>query len=184
MNVTGLRFGFIPPHGFAGDLAVVCPGCRSRAVFTPPYGYLYVRDPQDVAPGLRCVRAYEGFVVERFPDVFPWRDPHNPWQKGRGTEDWGVVSCPACGRRRKHRLNWPADAFYKTDLSVGRLWAYSRDHLLQIRRHVVGDRSARRGFDMNRVPKAFILVRNRARVRKAIDGMLARPEVRIACAAR
>jgi hypothetical protein len=149
-------------------------------LFTPPYGY--IPDSKDAHPRLRGVQWGGGFAVERFPEVFPWRDPDNPWEHGRGKEDWGVIACPACGLRRKHQLDWPKEAFYKAELSVGLLWAYSRDHLLQIRHYVAGDGVRRGKFDMNRVPKEFILVRNRARVLKAIDEILARPEVSRAAA--
>ena len=144
-------------------------------MFTPPYGY--VPDSKDADPRLPGVQWGGGFAVERFPEVFPWRDPDNPWEHGRGKENWGVIACPACGLRRKHLLDWPKEAFYQAESSIGLLWAYSREHLVQIQRYVAGDRARRGTFDMNRVPKEFILVRNRERVLKAIERMLARPEV-------
>jgi len=159
----------------AFDIDVICPTCRSRALFTAPYSY--VPDRKDVNPRLPGVRLGGGFAVERFPEVFPWRDPDNPWKDGRGRVDFGVIACPGCGLRRKHQLDWPKDAFYKAELSMGLLWAYSRQHLVQIRHHVAGDRVPRGNLDMNRVPKEFILLRHRTRVLKAIDELLARADV-------
>jgi DNA-directed RNA polymerase subunit RPC12/RpoP len=176
MSVPGKSFGLLPRHWVAGDADVVCPACRSRALFTQPYGY--VPDLKDAEPRLPGVQWGGGFAVERFPDLFPWRDPDNPWEweHGREKANWGVIACPRCGLRRKHLLDWPKEAFYRAESAAGLLWAYSREHLVQIRHYVAGDRTRRGQFDMNRVPKEFIQVRNRARVLKAIDRMLERPE--------
>jgi hypothetical protein len=174
MSIRVTRFGHLPRHWVAVDVDVVRPACRSRARFTPPYGY--IRDLGDVDPRPPGVQWGGGFAVERFPEVLPWRDRDNPWVAGPGKANWGVIACPACGLRRKHPLDWPKEAFYRAEVSAALLWAYSREHLIQIQDYVAGDRTRRGGFDMNRVPREFLQVRNRARVLKAIDRMSPAPK--------
>lgn len=89
-------------------------------------------------------------------------------------EVWGVLSCRRCPLRRKHRLDWPADAFYRIESPPGTLWAYTRFHLVQIRRHLAGEPGRTGPFDMNRLPKPFLLKRNRDRLLRDIDAFLLR----------
>jgi hypothetical protein len=126
MSVPGKSFGLLPRHWVAGDADVVCPACRSRALFTQPYGY--VPELNDADPRLPGVQWGGGFAVERFPDVFPWRDPDNPWEweHGREKANWGVICCPHCGVRRKHLLDWPKDAFYRAESAAGLLGVLAR----------------------------------------------------------
>jgi hypothetical protein len=146
MIVVGNRFGYIVNWPARGDLAVSCPSCRCEAVFTSPYGFLR-REAAERAAGdsrLQGVRWSGGFVVVRFPDTFPWRDRNNPYTQHRRGQIWGVISCGQCAFRKKHLLDWPADAFYKIDSPAGMLWAYTRAHLVQIRAAWEGIRRAAR----------------------------------------
>jgi len=47
-----------------------------------------------------------------------------------------TVDCSACVARYRHPLDWPADAFYQTDSSVGLIWTYNRDHALRLRVYI------------------------------------------------
>jgi len=171
----GIRFGVIPNYPARGDLAVACPHCKSEAVFTSPYDFLRDDAAEAACSDARItgVKWSGGFAVERFPDTFPWKDPNNPYVQVVRNEVWGVLSCGKCGHRRKHLLNWPADAFYVIETSAGALWAYTREHLVQIRQRISGESSGG-PFDMNRLPRQFLLKRTQARLLREIDAFLLR----------
>jgi hypothetical protein len=171
---SGVRFGIIPNWPARGDLAVACPRCKSEAVFTSPYDFLQDEAATQASADSRIsgVKWSGGFAVERFPETFPWRDPDNPYVHHTRNEVWGVLSCWKCGHRRKHLLNWPADAFYAIETSAGTLWAYTREHFVQIRRHIAGERVRAGQFDMNRLPKQLLQKRNRDRLLRDMDAFL------------
>lgn len=110
-----------------------------------------------------------GAVVVRFPEVFPWKDPDNPYLHQHEGKIFGVISCGRCGFRKKHCLNWPNDAYFRFDTVAGELWAYTREHLVQIYRYVSGDRHRQSAFDLNRLPKEFLLARHRDRLLRQIE---------------
>lgn len=170
----GTRLGYVFTT-FAEDLSVACPSCGSEAIFTSPYGYFQDDAAKEavaavVAGRLNGVKFGGGFAFERFPHVFPWRDPNNPFVHYERREPWGVVSCGGCAYRKKHLLNWPDDAFWRVELPVGVLWACTRGHLVGIRRYVSGE--DRRGGAFDRIPKEFLLKRNVERVLRGIDQVL------------
>ena len=160
------------------DIAVACPACGSCAVFTAPFQILEGEQAQLAAADPR-IRGhdYQGrYVVERFPDLFGWNDPENRIIHFRGPPAvWGVVSCGHCPYCKKHRLSWPADAFYRIELPFGPLWARDRRELLLMRECFCGATDKYRVFT-NRLPQAFFLERNRDLVRRGIDELLEKPE--------
>jgi hypothetical protein len=171
---SGVRFGILSNYPARGDLAVACKRCKSEAIFTSPYDFLRDEAAEEAARDSRVSGAKwsNGFAVVRFPDVFPWRDSNNPYIHQKRGEVWGVLSCGACSLRQKHLLDWPADAFYRIDTPAGTLWAYTREHFLQIRRRIAREAVNDGPFDMNRLPKEFLQKRNQQRLLRDIDEFL------------
>jgi hypothetical protein len=160
------------------DIAVACPACGSCAVFTRPFQILEGEEAEKAAadPRIRGHRHLGRFAVERFPELFSWNDPDNRIINFRGPPaHWGVISCCHCPFRKKHRLSWPVEAFYKIELPCGPLWATSRSELLLMRQCFGGAPGKWYQFT-NRLPKEFFLHRNRDLVLRGIDELLARPE--------
>jgi hypothetical protein len=182
---SGVRLGNILDWSARGDLDVACPSCAGRAVFTSPYDLLKGDEAERAMddPRFTGVKFSSGFALIRFPDHFPWRDPNNPYLQGVFDPTiWGVISCGSCAHGTKHMLSWPGDAFYQRSFSFGTLWAYTRKHALAIRKYVIGPRRRYAdGFDLNRVPKEFLRLRNRESVVRGLDEMLARNELGSRC---
>jgi len=51
----------------------------------------------------------------------------------------GVLHCRKCLRRKKHKLNWPADAYFKIDFKGQTLWAYDRKYALMLLEYIESD---------------------------------------------
>jgi hypothetical protein len=174
----GVRLGATINWPDSGEVDVSCRACGRDARFTSPYDYLHDEAAERARRDsrLRGVNWSNGFVVERFPDTFPWLDPNNPYTHMRSPQIWGVVSCGHCGCRKKHLLAWPADAYYRIDTPAGELWAYTLAHLVEIRKCIAGDRARRAAYDhghpVHKLPKEFLLKRHRERVLRAVDELL------------
>jgi hypothetical protein len=174
MARKGMRFGNILDWDARGDLAVRCPACDGQAIFTSPYDYLTGVDADQSAadPRSKGVRYSSGFAIERFPDIFPWRDPNNPYLARLSREIWGVLSCCECVYRRKHLLDWPTDAYYQIDFPFGTLWAYTRAHLVQIRKMLADEWQGPQPRALYRVPKESLIKRNRSKALRGVEKLL------------
>ncbi|MEM6341128.1 MAG: hypothetical protein AAF729_08255 [Pseudomonadota bacterium] len=65
--------------------------------------------------------------------------------------DVGTITCARCGLRRKHQLEWPADAFYQIAYKAKVLWAFDRETAITLMEYI-------RSTDRNRVgPHAAFL---------------------------
>ena len=166
--------------GMPNTVAVVCPRCANHASFLPPFEFY-----SEGTSGMEhLVRWNNSLVRERFPSVFPWRDPDNPFKslfwgtpKRRASEYpiWGVVSCRHCTLLRKHRLEWPKDAFYAVSVEGQVLWAWDRTTLVEVRDHVASTiRSKRTHPLLKYLPRHFLIGKHRAAVVKAVNSRLAR----------
>lgn len=167
---------------------VVCPRCAARARFDEPFAF-FSKAP-DVPEEGKPVHRWGGwYVMERFPSLFPWKPPRGPSSHGRFVGWWsvggyllyehGVVRCPACHLVAKHRLRWPADAFFKWRIRGQTLWARDEAHarvLLAYIGSTLRDPDAFPGYarELRKLPAPFIAGRNRAlvagRIRASLDG--------------
>ncbi len=58
--------------------------------------------------------------------------------RSHGT-DLGAVSCPRCGKRSKHQLRWPADAYYSITYKGDELWAFNRESAIELIDYIGGN---------------------------------------------
>lgn len=165
--------------GMPNIVAVACPRCASEASFLPPFEF----HPEDAADTANLIRWNNCWVRERFPSVFAWRDPDNPFKSlfwgtpnRRASEYpiWGAISCRHCTLLRKHRLQWPEDAYYAVPVEGQVLWAWDRGTLIQVREHVASVTRSKRNHPLLKyLPRHFLVGKHRAAVVKAINSKLA-----------
>lgn len=162
--------------GMPADVAVACPTCRELARFEAPF---LLHDTTPVQPAGRVVAHGSRFVEERFPQLVRWDDPDNAIRTGYAhklrSNVLGIFACPACGQVRRHILEWPAEAYFTCAVRGETLWAWNREHLLQIRDFIQKEHRPARGTRgwIGSIPTHFLLARNREAAIKAIDRTLA-----------
>lgn len=123
-------------------------------------------------------------MEERFPDLMPWSAPKGSGQQylvfgGVGNGGYsvlcrGVVECLVCHARFVHDLRWPDEAWWQWPIRGRLLWAWDRDHALQIRDYVSATHRPARGLHgpLGRIPSEFLAAKVRESVVKAIDRSL------------
>jgi hypothetical protein len=174
-------------HFFIPDLpcAIQCPRCKNEATLDSPYFFL--PDQQAAAakanPNTNGVKLGGGFLIEKYPDEFPWNAPENRRRQSqlytRPKETWGVCLCSSCGYRKKHRLQFPEDAYYKTEIRGQILWAWNRDQLEALRIYIASTNrkftgvAATHFWFLRHIPKHFLLVKHRTEALKKLDRLLA-----------
>jgi hypothetical protein len=156
------------------NLAVICPRCSKEASFQPPFEFY--REDESVQGKL--IRWNNSLVKERFASVFPWADADNPFKSlFWGTHKrsyseypiWGVLSCGSCTLLRKHRLNWPSDAYYAATVKGEVLWAWDRATFVDIESHIASVVRAKRSHILLKyLPRHFLIGKNRSSVVKAV----------------
>jgi hypothetical protein len=158
-----------------GDVELSCPQCRHSARFEAPF-LLHAEQPEH-ATG-RVVQFGKRFLEERYPHVVGWEDPDNAARSSHHhqlrSNILGVLMCPACGITRRHLLDWPADAYFTCTVKGELLWAWNREHLLQIRDFIQKEHRPGRGTRgwIGSIPTHFLLAKNRDAAIKAIDKAL------------
>jgi hypothetical protein len=160
--------------------AIRCERCAGEAAFEAPFELLDGEDAaRAIALGRPGVKLGGGFALERFPREFPWGDPDNWRRRPSGYPAgprWGVATCGACGRRAKHRVDWPREAFYQVRIDADVLWAYDRAGavtILQFIRSADRDAFAVKGpYFLRKIPKEFLLVRRREKIVAALEKLL------------
>ena len=168
--------------GMPDTVAVVCPRCTKEASFQPPFEFY----PEETPNGNSLIRWNNRLVRERFPSVFPWLHPDNPFKslfwgtpKRRASEYpiLGVVTCRHCTLLRKHRLEWPRDASYSVPVEGQVLWAWDRTTLVAVRDHVASAIRSKRAHPLLKyLPRHFLVGKHRAAVVKAVNSRLARSD--------
>jgi hypothetical protein len=166
---------------------VACSRCKKPAIFDCPFEFLRGADAATALAVDTGVKYGGGFMREKYPDVFPWTASENSSRRTRPLylrdaikETWGVSTCSSCGRRSKHLLNWPHDAYYKTDVRGQTLWAWNREQAEAMRIYIAStDRKftgiARTHFwFLRHIPNHFIEVKHRAEALKKLDRLLAK----------
>lgn len=177
--IWGLRYCSMPQ-----DVDVTCAGCCSIATFSSAFLFVSSADNDTLPlqrPNARRIQWGSNYLEERFPDEFPWKDPDNPFHSSNRTLNRhvaGVTQCDVCCSRKKHFLNWPADAYYKVATRVGELWAWNRVFLIAAQSYI---RSNTRDLSshghgtslyLRAIPKEFLLVANREHIVRCIDRMI------------
>jgi hypothetical protein len=153
--------------------AIRCPRCGREAAFEPAARGLRGDEARAAAAdaSLTGVWSGGGYVVLRYPELVPWKDLAR-WDGD--VRPLGICRCGACGYLNRHRLEWPAEAFYAVSIRGRTLWMYSRGHVLALRGYVAAEDRQRvpdaRG--LSRVPREFLAARNRALLVKKLDALL------------
>lgn len=89
-----------------------------------------------------------------------------------------VVSCKNCAHRKPHIIKWPTDAYYQVKVCGAVLWAYDRQHLVEIRDYVASKDRGKRKYPhfewrhVRRIPALFLDIKRRAAVIRALDRLL------------
>jgi hypothetical protein len=108
-----------------GSFTIRCPICMGTAEFR--FAILSLSDRRlssfmaEMWPSAQVVRWGGWHVVQHDPNLYAWKPP--PYGFRRSGD--GIRMCVTCVGRFKHKLNWPADAYYRFEFSEGLLWAWS-----------------------------------------------------------
>lgn len=60
------------------------------------------------------------YLLDRFP------------QLPKSSSSVGIVDCPSCGFQKAQTIKWPQDAYFQIDVRGHTLWAYCKQHMLDI----------------------------------------------------
>jgi len=145
---------------------IKCPDCGKRAQFEEPFEFLSkpVLDPAEAKP----MHRWGGWtVLERFPSQINWTPPSGSLQYLRGGGDdgtggyplltHGLVQCSHCHSNRKHKLNWPDDAFWQWEIRGELLWAWDKRHARIILDYIKATlRPSRRSYSLRYIPSHFL----------------------------
>lgn len=177
-------------------LDVICPDCRGPARFEFATGIPVDRKDRD---WFRRSRAFEMRKVERHdgarhvvamhyrglrgPSLDVISDmpaAHSPadWHHSRyhvrtTTAHEGTVTCSACALRRKHRLDWPRDAWFQIEYRGRVLWAFDRDMALRLLSHIQGKMRPSPDAQLLKVPAHFRTAKARNEVARRLRARLA-----------
>lgn len=164
------------------SIEIKCPNCNENARFEEPFKFLSA-DQAD--PGeTRVSHKWGGWrVVERFPSQFQWKAPSTSSQYCRGGGDsghggyplltYGLIQCSHCHTNKKHRLHWPADAYWQWGIRGELLWAWDRDHATKILAYVRETvRPSRYSHNLRYVPSHFLSAKVRDLVVQKMENSL------------
>lgn len=143
-----------------------CPDCGGLAKFEEPFEFVLSSEfhPDDG----RSAHQWGGWVVlERFPTQFHWKPPAGSEQYLRGGGDArrggyplltnGMVQCSRCYSDRKHRLNWPCDAYWQWGIRGEVLWAWGRKHANVILQYIKeANRGSQSVYGLRYIPANFL----------------------------
>ncbi|HET7460035.1 MAG TPA: hypothetical protein VFJ82_02260 [Longimicrobium sp.] len=170
-----------PMHGTGRPIAIRCPRCGAEASLADAYTRESGERARAAAadPNVTGVWVHSQYFVIHAPRLLSWDEISTHHERG---EVWGICRCGACGHADKHRLSWPADAYYTASIRGRTLWAWTREHVVALRAFVAREKRDRRALDglpygiaryVKRVPSEILFARNRAEVLKKLDRLLA-----------
>lgn len=145
---------------------IKCPDCGGLAKFEEPFEFL---SKNEVCPEeTRLTHQWGGWnVLERFPSQVNWKAPSGSSQYLRGGGDTGnggyplltngLVQCSGCHSNRKHKLNWPCDAYWQWEIRSELLWAWDKRHAQIILNFVrETSRPSRHSYSLKYIPSYFL----------------------------
>ena len=158
---------------------IKCPDCGALAKFEEPLEFL---SKKEVCQGeTKPTHQWGGWIVlERFPSQISWKPPSGSSQYLRGGGDTGkggyplltngLVQCSHCHSNRKHKLNWPTDAYWQWEIRGELLWAWDKEHAQIILKYVKDtSRSSRRSYNLKYIPSHFLSAKVRELVVQKIE---------------
>jgi len=175
--------------GWPVSFNVRCPSCDGLAIFDEPFSFLSSRRDETPPHGLPAHEWGGWLVVEKYPNLLPWKAPYGSHQTivfsephARNGEyvyhHTGVVRCGECFWSGVHKLNWPADAYYRWEIRGHVLWAWSAEHARALLEYIgskhreAGDSPYAR--NLIRLPKEFLDAKVREIIVKRIRATLVR----------
>jgi hypothetical protein len=166
--MIGWTFENVPEH-----IVVRCRECGGAATMEDPFIQVDGRGVEEALfAAHRSTRVGGSAIVERYPDAIRW-------SQARGARFYlmdgaaGVVSCTKCISRYYHTLRWPSDAFYYIQHRSKVLWAWNREYLVMVRDFIESSaRDVGAYYLRRKIPKFFLLAKNRAAVVSKIDQLL------------
>lgn len=175
MKMAHSRYSLIDPGSLP---AIRCPRCGREAAMEDAAFALDRERAQAAAadPEVTGMWAGKSYRVIRAPDLLPWSEIEHTRKKG---ETWGICRCRSCGLRAKHRLDWPADAYFTASIRGRTLWAWNRAYVVALRDFVASEKRSIAGLRyelakyVKRVPAMFLFAKNRSEVVKKLDRLLA-----------
>lgn len=145
---------------------IKCSDCGGLAKFEEPFEFLSKNEVQ--ATETRPTHRWGSWtVLERFPSQITWKAPPGSSQYLRGGGDTGkggyplltngLVQCSNCHSNRKHKLDWPSDAYWQWEIRGELLWAWDKEHA-QIILHFVKEtaRPSRHSYSLKYIPSHFL----------------------------
>ena len=162
-------------------IQISCPDCKKMALFEEPFEFLNGK-PECVTDNKNVHQWGGWYVRERFPTQFPWKPPSSSQQYVRGGGgkgdgypllQYGQILCSNCHTNRKHRLNWPLDAYWSWEIRGEILWAWDRNHaesILEFARQRL--RPTRWNSRLRYIPSVFLSAKVRPEVCKKIESSL------------
>ncbi|KAF7786189.1 hypothetical protein PRUB_a0670 [Pseudoalteromonas rubra] len=158
---------------------IKCPDCGELAKFEEPFEFL----SKKVAPpdATKPTHQWGGWtVLERFPSQVSWKVPSGSSQYLRGGGDAskggypllmnGLAQCSHCYSNRKHKLNWPSDAYWQWEVRGELLWAWDKEHAQVILNFVKEtSRPSRHSYSLKYIPSHFLSAKARDLVVKKME---------------
>lgn len=147
-----------------------CPKCSGKATFSGSM-FLY----RDASLSKHAIPK-----DMRLPKNFPWKQsnvhPYLQWRPECNVEQWGILSCPNCGRAGRHRLNWPEEAYYTIEIGGRKLWATNREFLAELLRFVDNPRNSTPSklhpYNLKIIPRVFYQKRHRKTLKRKLMQLL------------
>lgn len=157
-----------------------CPSCSKLASFEEPFEFLSA----DQASKDKSAHRWGGWaVIERFPSQITWKPPAGSDQFLRGGGEAsnggyplltnGLVQCTHCHINKKHRLNWPMDAYWQWEVRGELLWAWDRRHAHSILEYIrKTTRPTRSSPGLKYIPSNFLTAKVRDIVVRKIEAKI------------
>lgn len=182
-------------------LDVRCPECRGRARFefaeavqirsredlsffkkSPQFEYRFVR-ARHAGQNWNAAFYFAGLHGRASTSIHSLPDGYEPseWDHRRTLYrphglDLGSLVCTACAFRRRHELQWPADAYFRIEYRGEVLWAFHRESAVDLRTFVASPsrqpKKLRWASFLLHVPTVFLTAKARPTVLKRLDRML------------
>jgi len=113
-------------------------------------------------------------MVVRYPKILAWEDRFKRSHKDKPLVSWGICKCPNCGYLNKHKLNFPEQAYYQTEVAGSVLWGWNRQDVCDLRDYLSAKDRRRWQFSpfIWRVPAKFKLAKHRDEAVKKLERLL------------
>jgi len=181
-------------------VAVRCPGCGSEAsfefaeiveiksrndieYFETSKSFEYARLQAAHGQHLNAAIYFHGLrsttvdAVDDLPEDYKPSDwDHSASHGSTRSIDLGTLVCTACGKRSKHTLDWPQDAYYQIEHRGEVLWAFDRESASELLEYVKSDDRKRDSYRyklfLMKVPSVFLGKKVRGPISKKLQGLL------------